>query len=113
MVNLICLTTMYCSEGSMDSVTSSETRRQYIHVGSGTASMLCTVSELVPESISIALDKYASCFILRLETYKACSTHPFFPLHFFQTMLGFLTVRDKHGQFVVDEPVFVPVTANR
>ncbi|MGV8836830.1 hypothetical protein [Cellvibrio sp.] len=39
----------------MDSVIHSETRREYIPVGSGTASMLRTVSEQMPESIFIAL----------------------------------------------------------
>lgn len=35
----------------MDSVTHSGTRREYVLVGSGTASMLSTVPERVPESI--------------------------------------------------------------
>ncbi|MDR7088309.1 hypothetical protein [Cellvibrio fibrivorans] len=35
----------------MNSVIHSETRRKYVHVGSGTASMLRTVSEQMPEFI--------------------------------------------------------------
>lgn len=39
----------------MDSVIHSGTRREYVPVGSGAASMLRTVLEQMPESILIAL----------------------------------------------------------
>lgn len=113
MVDLIFLTALLFADGAMDSVIASETRREYILVGSSTASMLCTVSESMPESIFIALGECDGCFIWLREIYTACSTRPFFPSHFFQTVFGILTVRDKPVLFVVDEPVFAPVMANR
>jgi hypothetical protein len=48
----------------MDSVIHSGTRREYIHVGSGTASMLRTVPEQTPESIFISPGQFI-CLIFQ------------------------------------------------
>ncbi len=45
----------------MDSVNYSGTRREYFPVGSGTASMLCTVPEQLPESIFAESSRLLFC----------------------------------------------------
>lgn len=56
----------------MDSVTHSGTRRKYVLVGSGTASMLSTVPERVQESIFVEASRLQLRSCLLGQNFKCC-----------------------------------------